>query len=208
MSTAALERQFLAAAVELVARQIELYPKVAEVLGVDPFAYWIVGQGRHDHLDAITRTADSEWSFHFHGLELDLVNVSDGRRVRVDFAPGGRLAFTPGGVGEFVRAARSPWRQFSELAQHLCGPHDYADHRRCVALADALVEQGHLAWADPRVMALIARHRRIVPGHGTVLNLPLDERPADPTALLLCDRYVLADTSAQAAARPSAPGST
>ncbi|MEZ4450959.1 MAG: hypothetical protein R3B09_15870 [Nannocystaceae bacterium] len=186
-----LEQHFLAAAVELTAHQVELYPKVAEALGLDPFAYWIRGQGRGSaYLDSITRTGDGEWRFHFHGIELDLVHVGDGRRVRVDFAPGGRLAFTPGGVGEFVRCATG---RFPDLAQYLCGSRDYADHRRCVALADALVEQGRLARGDPRLMALIDRYTRVVPGKGAVIDIPPDERPADPTDLLLCDRYVLAE---------------
>lgn len=196
MSTAPLELQFLAAALELAARQLELYPRVAEVLGVDPFAYWILGRGRgRSWLDAITRTSDGAWRFHFHGLELDLVHVDDGRRVRVDFAPGGRLALTPGGVGEYVRAARSPWRRFPGLAEHLCGPRDHADHGRCVALADSLVERGYLARAEPSLMALLERHARVVPA-----DLRPADPPADPSALLLCDRYVLTDSSAQAAA--------
>ena len=187
-----LELQFLSAAVELVARQQELIPLVAQAIGLDPFEYWILGRRRDDpELDAIDRTPDGEWGFRFHGLELDIENLRDGRGVRVDFGPRGRRAFTPYGVGEFISSSRPPWRVFPELKEQLCDPRGWADHRRCVQLADRLVELGHFALAEPHLVKLIAEHTREVPGRGRVLDIPAAEMPDEESDLLLCDNLVL-----------------
>ena len=188
------ECQFLSAAVELVARQRELIPLVAQAIGIDPFEYWILGRRRDDPgLDAINRTADGEWGFHFHGLEFDIKNLRDGRRVRVDFGPRGRRAFTSFGVGEFIVSSRHPWQVFPELKEYLCGPHEWADSQRCGELADALSEQGYFALAEPRLMKLITTHIREVPGRGRVVDIPANEMPDEQSDLLLCDHLVLTE---------------
>ena len=88
-----LEHEFLSAAHELGVRQLELVALVAEALGVGPYQYWILGEGRADpRLDAINRTRDDQWQFHFHGIEFDAVHLADGRSVRVDFGFAGSLA--------------------------------------------------------------------------------------------------------------------
>ena len=189
-----LEFQFLSAAVELVARQQELIPLVARAIGIDPFEYWILGRRRDDPgLDAIDTTVDGEWGFHFHGLEFDIKNLRDGRCIRVDFGPRGRRAFSSFGVGEFVCGSRPPWKVFPELKEYLCESHEWADHSRCVQLANALVEQGYFALAEPRMVKLIATHTREVPGRGRVVDIPADEMPADQSDLLLCDNLVLTE---------------
>lgn len=197
-----LEMQFLAAAVELVTRQQELIPLVAQAIGIDPFEYWIHGHRRADpDLDAISRTSDGEWTFRFHGLEFDIKSLRDGRSVRVDFGPRGRHAFTPHGVGEFVCNSCPPWQVFPELKAYLCGLREWADYSRCVQLTDALIEQGHFAFAEPDLMKLIATHTREVPGRGRVVDIPADELPFDQSDLLLCDNLVLTGKSL-AAAKP------
>jgi hypothetical protein len=189
-----LEFQFLSAAVELVARQQELIPLVAHAIGIDPFEYWILGQRRDDSaLDAIDRTADGEWGFRFHGLEFDIKNLRDGRGVRVDFGPRGRRAFTSFGVGEFICSSRPPWQVFPKLKEHLCGSHEWADSRRCAQLADVLVEQGYLAFAEPRLVKLIAEHTRDIPGRGRVVDIPAAEMPDEESDLLLCDNLMLTE---------------
>lgn len=189
-----IEFQFFSAAVDLVARQQELLPLVASAIGVDPFDYWILGQGRGDPaIGSINHTENGEWSFYFHGLEFDIKNRRDGRMVRVDFGPRGRRAFTSGGVGEFVCRSRHPWPTFSKLKDHLCGSHDYADNLRCVELADGLVKSGHFAVANPVLLQLIAKHTRYVPGRGQVLDIPASDMPDEQSDLILCDKLVLTE---------------
>ena len=189
-----IELQFFSAAVDLVARQQELMPLVASAIGVDPFDYWILGKGRGDPaISVVNHTENGEWAFYFHGLEFDMKNLRDGRRIRVDFAPRGRRAFTPGGVGEFVCNSRHPWPTFSKLRHHLCGSHDYADNLRCVELADGLVRNGYFAVADPVLLKLIENHTRDVPGRGQVLDIPASEMPDELSDLSLCDKLVLTE---------------
>lgn len=196
MTASELERQFLAAATELALRQRELTLLVAQAIGVDPFEYWVSRRFSSGQCPEQTgQTADGEWSFFFHGLEFDLHHRHDGRNVRVDFGPGGRLAFNPGGVGQFVSHTKPPWQVFPELKRHLCGSSRYADDRRCSALADALVGQGHVAPADARLVALRAKYTREVPGHGTVIEIPEDELPEERIDLFLCDNLVLTAAS-------------
>jgi hypothetical protein len=190
LAPACAQREFLAAAVELRRRQTELLPAVAEALGRAPYDYWIRGEGRGDAaLDAIDRTRDGQWRFHFHGLELDIRHEEDSRGVRIDFGPSGGVAFTPGGVGQFVQNSRPPWRSFPELHEHLAGKLSY-DHARCVAVTEALRERGLVDHAAPELLALMLRHRRLTP-QGYVLAIPPDEMPRDEVALMLCDRLVI-----------------
>jgi hypothetical protein len=192
MTTSNLEQQFLAAATELARRQRELTPLVAQAIGTDPFEYWILRRSQGGRCpEQKGQTADGEWSFFFHGREFDLRHRHDGRNVRVDFGPGGRLAFNPGGVGQFVCHTKAPWRVFPELKRHLCGPNDYADYWRCCALADTLIEQGHFGLADARLVALRAKYTRVVSETETVIEIPEDELPEERADLVFCDNLVL-----------------
>lgn len=196
MMPATAEHQFLAAAAELCTRQRELVPLVAEALGRAPYDYWILGDGRDDAtLDAIERTRDGVWRFHFHGLEFDLRHVTDGRGVRVDFGPGGSCAFTPGGVGAFVQTSKPPWRSFPTLGEHLVGPLGY-DYARCCQLAGALRERGLIDHAAPDLVQLMMTYRRLTPT-GYVLEIPPGRAPVDANALCLCDNLVITERGLQ-----------
>lgn len=196
MAARELERQFLAAATELAQRQRELTSLVAQAVGVDPFEYWILRRFRDGQSPKQAgRTRDGQWSFYFHGMEFDICHLRDGREVRVDFGPGGRLAFEPGGVGQFVGHTRSPWRVFPELKRHLCDSRGNADYWRCSALADALLESGDFARADPRLAALCAKYTRVVSDVESAIEIPEDEQPKERTDLLLCCNLVLGAAS-------------
>ena len=184
---------FLEATAELAGRQLELVPLLERALGRSPFDYWILGHGRGDPaLDGIEVTAEGEWHFHFHGLEVDVRHAVDGRAVRIDFSPDGIPAFTPGAVGAFTLASRPPWRTFPELRAALAGPVGY-DHGRCVALSDELRHQGLIEYAAPEIVDLVARYSRFDPKRGHILDLPSQLRPADENALLLCDKLLITD---------------
>ncbi len=191
------ERAFLEAAAELTLRQQELEPLVSATLGRSAFDYWIRWQGRGDpKLDCLDLTENGEWRFHFHGLEFDLLHVSDGRTVRVDFGPGGSLTFTPGGVGSFVARTRPPWRTFPELMRFLAGPVSY-DHARCAQLTESLMAKGYIAMAAPEFVALMAKHTTFIPGRGHLVDVPPQARPEDETFLLLPHNLVLTDKARQ-----------
>jgi hypothetical protein len=184
---------FLEAAAELTNRQCELMPLLTATLGRTPFDYWILGVGRDDpKLDAIDTTIDGQWRFQFHGLELDLRHAIDGRAIRIDFGPCGISAFTPGAVGAFAGASRSPWRAFPDLKAALSGAREY-DHARCVALCDDLRRHGLVDYAAPELVALVARYARLIPGRGYVLDIPSDLLPADETELVLCNNLLITE---------------
>jgi len=185
------EADCLRAMAELARRQHEIEPLIAATLGRSAFDYWIVGDGRDDPaLARLDLTVTGEWRFRFHGLEVDAAHAVDGRSVRIDFGPGGVLALSPTGIGQFAMKAAPPWRVFPELKAHLHGTVDY-DYWRCVALCDALRAQGLIAYARPDLVALLARHTRMVPGRGQVIDLPEEDPPRDENDVLLCDRLVL-----------------
>jgi hypothetical protein len=157
-----LEGEYLRAARELCLRGDELLPRVAAAIRCDPYDYWILR--RSPELDwSEVRVADApdqldndgEWSWFFHGLELDLIHLKDGRRVRVDFArdnlPG---LFTSWGVKLFVTHARPPWPRYQRLCHPLMpdGLLDQLDRTLC--------RDGYLDQAD----------RPHGAGHGFVLS--------------------------------------
>jgi hypothetical protein len=184
---------FLEAAAELTSRQLDLLPLLTDALGRTPFDYWILGNGRNDPiLDAIETTMDGQWCFRFHGLEVDVHHAVDGRAVRIDFGPGGVPAFTPGAVGAFTIASRSPWSTFPELKAMLACAEGY-DHARCLALSDQLRHQGLIDYAAPEVFDLVTRYGRFISGRGHVLDVPSELRPTDETAMLLCDKLLITD---------------
>lgn len=185
-----LEQEFLSAAHELGVRQLELVALVADALGVGPYEYWILGEGRADpRLDAINRTRDDQWQFHFHGIEFDAVHLADGRSVRVDLVSPGSTAFTAGGVESFALCSRPPWREFPSLRELLRG--EQRDYRLCIKLADDLRLRGLIGYTAPHLVALIERSTRTLPGRGQVLEIPADELPPDQNDLVTCNNLVL-----------------
>jgi hypothetical protein len=193
MAAVDLEFEFLRAVCALTRYQSELEPLVASALGRPSYQYWILGHGRDDAgLSDTKLTPDGQWRFHFHGLEFDVQHVTDTRNVRVDFAPGGKLAFTPGGVGSFAMASCAPWPVFEDLKSVLRQSVGY-DHARCSHFCDSLRSKGLIAYARPDLVELIRSHTRFVPGKGDVLDVSLRDLSPDETALALCDTLEITD---------------
>ena len=63
---------------------------------------------------------EGEWWYFFHGMECDLRHISDGRYVRIEFGPGGRIdTFTNWGLLNFIVSSKEPWPDFLELKNYL-----------------------------------------------------------------------------------------
>src|SRR5437879_2699245 len=97
----ALEIGVLKACQELVHRQQEMLPLLAAALHVpekEVFYTWALHKCKqHGDLEG------TDWWYFFHGLECDLRNKADGRCLRIDFGPGGRVdTFTAWGVLQFI----------------------------------------------------------------------------------------------------------
>ena len=198
MAAVDLEFEFLRAVSALTRHQNELEPLVASALGRPSYQYWILGNGREDAALRDTKlTPDGQWRFHFHGLEFDVQHVTDTRHVRVDFAPGGELAFTPGGVGSFVMASCAPWPVFEDLRSALRQSVG-CDYALCAHFCNSLRSKGLIAHARPDLVELIRSHTRFVPGKGNVLDVSLRDLSPDETALALCDTLVITDKGQQA----------
>jgi hypothetical protein len=162
-----LEGEYLRAARELCLRGDELLLRVAAAIRCDPYDYWILG--RRPALDwAEVRVVDTpeqldndgEWSWFFHGLELDLIHLKDDRRVRVDFARDNlRGLFSNWGLESFVKHTCPPWPRYSRLCHPLM-PSGLLDQ-----LARTLRREGYLDEAD----------RAHGAGHGFVLSAKAHE---------------------------------
>lgn len=194
-----LEVQFLQASAELVRRQQEIAPLLAEYLGVSPAGLYRLWMEERERVRQTGRIEGSEWYYFFHGLECDL-NHRDGRAIRLDFGPQGRLdTFTPQGVMQFVMAVREPWRQFPELRAYLtqeASPNPYGSptgsHQRMSELADALNAAGMVEPADIWLAQL--RETYTVRGTGDTafrIELPLVLNPEAYEDALVCARWVL-----------------
>lgn len=186
-----LELEFLKAASELTRRQQEVDPLVAAALGRTSYQYWICGDGRGDpRLNAMELTQDGQWRFRFHGLEYEAQHVSDGRHLRVDFAPGGGLAFTASGVGSFVMKSCAPWAVFEELRSAFRASGGY-DYWRCVRFCDALRSEGLVGFARPDLVEAVRKATRLEPGGRQVLDRSLLDLSAEDAGLAVCDTLVV-----------------
>ena len=142
------ESELLLAAHELVKRQAELLPLLEDMLGMSAYEHWILRGGSREDRD----WEAPPWRFNFHGLELDIVNQSDGRLVRVDFGPRGmRGVFTPWGLGQFVCSSRKPWPEFDQLRDECDCDGDFPRANVCDTLADALLRKGAFMRAGDAV---------------------------------------------------------
>jgi hypothetical protein len=113
LETDALTIQLLQACQDLVARQNEFLPYLADEFQVRPSELLYLWAGRK--IEQYGKLAEG-WVYFFHGWECDLKNEDDGRFLRVDFGPGGRLdTFTAWGVLQFIMCSKQPWIEYAEL---------------------------------------------------------------------------------------------
>jgi len=100
------------------------------------------------------------WVYFFHGLECDLRNTDDGRLLRVDFGPEGRVdTVTAWGVLQLAMTSVTPWREFRRLKTEFVSvgapPDPYAgDLRRFGAVWDRLESAGCFETTAPQLLEL------------------------------------------------------
>jgi hypothetical protein len=146
---------FLAAAHEMLRHVREVVPCLAMSAGVrDAELFYAWAEGRLAEAGRLRPRrrgplGRGPWQYWFHGLECDVDNVRDGRRLRIDFGPGGRIdSFSPGSVADFVAYSRPPWGLHGALREHLFAAGERSSRERARNLADELLAEGLLQHAD------------------------------------------------------------
>ncbi|MGV3723766.1 MAG: DUF6896 domain-containing protein [Actinomycetota bacterium] len=182
-----LEQQCLLACVECVQRQQELLPQLADTLGVVPeelFYSWQeafrmvppIGVDKPDLQVGTIPGAD--WGYFFHGFECDLQRLGDGRYLRVEFGPRGRIDIVDQyAVLQYVMTARPPWREFPELRAFLADkppPYDQysGSFSRASSLWDSLAAHGMFEAAAPDLHKQVEAATTISPTGQRSINLP------------------------------------
>ncbi len=141
---------------EVVARRQELLPLLAQALGVperDVFYTWAFRRCRQR--GALN---DTGWVYFFHGYECDLEHTGDGRLLRLDFGPGGRVdTLTMWSVLQFIMTSTIPWPEYPELRQRFAKPEQRATRFAGNTAAfgkvwDSLQVRGALEPADPALI--------------------------------------------------------
>jgi hypothetical protein len=158
----AAELGFLECCREITRRHQELLPLLARAVGVaesDVFYTWAARRCQQSG-----RLDGTDWVYFFHGLECDVTNSADGRLLRFDFGPGGRVdTFTEWGVVQFIMTSRAPWPEFPVLQRHFARgepPYDQysGSFEKVSDTWDALEARGAFEPADPALVAFQARH--------------------------------------------------
>jgi hypothetical protein len=148
-----LEYDFLNAARELVLRQQELLPLIAEKMGIDPYEYWVEGGHGMKYGRAFGNrgtSMDGKWQWCFHGHECAITNIEDKRSVDVYFGPNGRTdTFIHWSVMLFVYDTKKPWREFPRLKSELGETFTNESTNRAFHLCEALQAKGMIGYADP-----------------------------------------------------------
>jgi hypothetical protein len=151
-----VEIELLEACQEVVCRQQEMLPLLASTLGVpaeEVFYTWAFRKCAQRG-----KLSKDPWGYFFHGLECDLTNGADGRFLRIDFGPGGRVdTLTAWGVYQFVMTSSAPWSDFPSLRQQFAPrepPYDRfsGDFYRLCDIWDRLKSQGCFEPADPELV--------------------------------------------------------
>jgi hypothetical protein len=181
----ALELGVLEACREVVVRQQELLPLLAQTLKVP--------EGRVFYTWAFRkcpqrgRLEGTDWVYFFHGLECDLKNLTDGRFLRIDFGPHGRTdTFTAWGVLQFIMTSVPPWPEFPDLREYFAkGPPPFDQFSGSLAkmspVWDRLEAEGAFEKADPGLVELQAQHT--VPGPDGLLHVRFPPGFSEETAV-------------------------
>ncbi len=108
------EIDILNACHEAELRQREMLPLLASALSVPPEAVFYTWAFRRCRQRG--ELPGTPWGYFFHGLECDLKNSADGRFLRLDFGPRGRIdTISAWGVLQLIMTSTAPWADFPEL---------------------------------------------------------------------------------------------
>jgi hypothetical protein len=162
-----LEIELLDACREVELRHNEMLPLLASALGVsreEVFYTWALRKCRQRG-----ELLKEPWVYFFHGLECDLKNTADGRFLRFDFGPRGRVdTVSAWGVLQFIMTSTSPWPDFPSLKQRFARtepPYDQfaGDFFRFCEAWDRLEHQGCFEPADAELVKFLAQYTSIGP---------------------------------------------
>jgi hypothetical protein len=192
------EIEFLRAAAALVDVQRELTHLFEREFAMTPYDYWIrLKPGRADASSQSPQVGS--WQFHFHGLEFE-ANHEDGRHIRAELGPGGRVdVFTGWSVAIFVFSAKPPWPTYPHVRQLLQCELGHPDFHQTTRIETALLHHGFFEHADPELLALRTRCTRPGPAGQHIIDIPADLYPPVAADVLLCDRLVLSDSGRRSA---------
>ena len=157
-----IEFGVLVACREYAIRQTEMLPLLAAALGVEEtqvFYSWALRRCAQPG-----KLADRDWAYRFHGLECDLKNQKDGRFLRIDFGPKGRVGILNlGGVERFIMTSVLPWPEFPNLRTYFAksGPpfDEYSGSwEKMSEVWGRLESKGLFEQADPNLVSLMASY--------------------------------------------------
>ena len=193
-----LVSDFLRAAEEQIAHQGAFLDLLRTEHGIEAYEYFIGQSWEREMRNTGTPplqdglSSDGQWQWFAHGLCIDFEHQIDGRRLRLDFGPGGRTdVFTVDAVARFACASRTPWGSYPDLRAYLLGRDAGPDFERYMDIGDIAFEQGLTAYAAPDLVQLRERFTRIDDEGFTIVDVPAEYSPAQPGDLLLCDRLVV-----------------
>jgi Domain of unknown function (DUF6896) len=187
-----IELGVLTACYEASLRRREMISMLADAIGVsadEVFYTWMMRRKwLLDHYGQHRRLGTSGWAYFFHGYECDLRH-DDGRLLRYDFGPGGRVdTFTAWGVLQFVMTSMLPWSDYSDLKVWLRGteaaPARFAgDLGKMGVVWDTLATRGIFQPAAPDLVALQAHYTSVGPDGLTYIRFP---RETPETTIIDC----------------------
>jgi len=157
-----VELNVLKACHEMIIHNYEIVPLLGDYLGIEQEKIFYVWAFRKCKQSG--QIPHTSWSYFFHGLECDLNNIHDGRVLRIDFGPKGRIdSFTPWGVLQFVMTSKSPWSEFHELKSLFAAkqpPLDRfsGDFNKFCFFWDKLENQGYFDNANEHLIQLQKRY--------------------------------------------------
>ncbi len=207
-----IEFGVLQACQEYVKRQLEMLPALAAAIGVAETDVFYTKMRRP--IAQRGTLPGGDWAYFFHGYECDLRNLNDGRFLRVDFGPEGRVGILNSyGVLRLIMTSVLPWREFPKLRSYFAkdGPpyhENSGDWQKMSELWDRLDSQGFFEQTAPSLVALQAKHtKRGVDGlnHIDYSSEIADETRFDcavahrqqlsPKAIAILKGHVLGETS-------------
>ncbi len=200
------EIEILDACREVQQRNAEMLPLLASALGVSEkqvFYRWALRRCAQ-----LGQLPGGQWRYYFHGIECDLKNSADGRHLRIDFGPEGRVdTFTAWGVLRFIMHSVTPWAEHPQL-KSLFATKDRpsGDFPRFLLAWDRLQALGCFEPARPDLIALEADHTTIGPDGirvvtwptGTSEELQADTGVADRQILSAKGLHLLGERSVEA----------
>lgn len=184
--------RFLQACEEQALRKQELGMLLAQALGVSPDRLFYTWMNRK--CEQVGSIPGTNWRHFFHGFECELHNEADGRHLRYEFGPHGRLDTVSGSaVSSFVMGSRAPWKEFSDLRKH------FGDQvLKYQAFVDRLGRMGDLEPADPNLCTVLQHCTRKQPDGVTTITPPRGMTWESQVDLMVAGRPVISALGRQA----------